>query len=88
MKVIQEVGSTTLSWESEKVTSPCEACDSFNPNEDCDELLHGVELHVVVDQAHPSSMVAMAYLKVVITKMMMMMTMVVAYSKLYAAVSW
>ena len=88
-----------MRWESEseKVTSPCEACDSFNPNEDCDELLHGVELHVVVDQAHPSSMVTMAYLKAVITimmvkmmkmVMMMMMTMVVAYSKLYAAVSW
>ena len=38
-------------------TSYCQPCDSLDADKDGDELLDGVELQVVVDQAHPVAMV-------------------------------
>ena len=38
-------------------TSNCKPCDSLDADKDGDELLDGVELQVVVDQAHPVAMV-------------------------------
>ena len=38
------------------------ACDSLNADKDCDELLHCIELEVVVDKAHPEPVVPVACL--------------------------
>ena len=44
-------------WGCWDWTSDCQPCDSLDADKDGDELLDGVELQVVVDQAHPVAMV-------------------------------
>ena len=46
-----------IHWGYWDWTSDCQPCDSLDADKDGDELLDGVELQVVVDQAHPVAMV-------------------------------
>ena len=56
-----------IHWGYWDWTSDCQPCDSLDADKDGDELLDGVELQVVVDQAHPVAMVRGACLGTMVT---------------------